>query len=168
MFKIHKSGSRGHTKTNWLDSRHSFSFGDYYDPKYMGFSVIKVINEDKIAPTNGFAIHLHKDMEIITYIIDGALTHKDSLGNGSIIATNEVQRMSAGTGIMHSEFNYNKTDPVHFLQIWILPEVLGLQPDYEQKNFKQLRRPGRFCRICCKSEGTKYFKKKKYKKRDLT
>jgi redox-sensitive bicupin YhaK (pirin superfamily) len=135
MIKLRKAGERGTTELSWLQSRHSFSFGDYYDPANMGFRTLRVINEDRVIAGGGFAPHSHKDMEIITYILAGELEHKDSLGQGSIIRAGDVQRMTAGTGITHSEYNPSKTDPVHFLQIWILPAKTGLQPSYEQKSF---------------------------------
>jgi redox-sensitive bicupin YhaK (pirin superfamily) len=133
MIKIRKSDDRGRTKIDWLDSRHSFSFGDYYDADQMGFRSLRVINEDSVKPGAGFPTHSHRDMEIVTYVLDGALEHKDSLGTGSIIQVGEVQRMSAGRGIQHSEFNHSKTEPVHFLQIWIVPAERGIAPGYEQK-----------------------------------
>lgn len=143
MFYFRKNEERGVTKLDWLDSWHSFSFGRYYDENHMGFGSLRVINEDIVKPGAGFATHPHQDMEIITYILEGALEHKDSLGTGSVILPGEVQRMSAGTGITHSEFNPQHDKPVHLLQIWIKPEKLGLQPSYEQKNFAKKREPNK-------------------------
>jgi quercetin 2,3-dioxygenase len=133
MVDIRRSAERGRTRLPWLDSRHTFSFGQYYDPDNMGFRALRVINDDRVDPGQGFATHPHRDMEIITYVLDGALEHRDSLGNGSVIRPGEVQRMSAGTGIRHSEFNASREDPVHLLQIWIEPAEYGLPPGYEQR-----------------------------------
>jgi quercetin 2,3-dioxygenase len=135
MINIRNAADRGRTRIDWLDSRHSFSFGEYFDRRNMGFSDLRVINDDRVIPGAGFPMHSHRDMEIVTYVLDGALEHRDSLGNGSVIRPGEVQRMSAGTGIRHSEFNPSQEHPVRFLQIWILPEREGLAPGYEQHGF---------------------------------
>jgi quercetin 2,3-dioxygenase len=133
MIDIRPAAARGRTQVSWLDSRHTFSFADYYDPEHMGFRALRVINDDRVAPGGGFDTHPHRDMEIVTYVLDGALQHRDSLGNGSVIRPGEVQRMSAGTGIRHSEFNASRQDPVHLLQIWFLPAQRGTEPGYEQR-----------------------------------
>ncbi len=134
MIKVHKAAARGETQIDWLQSWHSFSFGDYYDPAQMGFRSLRVINEDIVAPGSGFPMHGHRDMEIVTYILSGGLSHRDSMGNGSTIRPGDVQRMSAGTGVRHSEYNASPTEPVHLLQIWLLPARRGMLPSYEEKH----------------------------------
>jgi redox-sensitive bicupin YhaK (pirin superfamily) len=137
LIEIIPADTRGAADHGWLKAKHSFSFADYYDPERMGFGSIRVINEDRIEPSKGFGTHPHNDMEIVTYIIDGALEHEDSMGNGSVIRAGDVQRMTAGTGVRHSEFNHSENDVVHLLQIWILPQELSLQPGYEQQHFSR-------------------------------
>ncbi len=156
MIKIRLSNERGHTYPGWLDSYHTFSFGEYYDPKHMGFRNLRVINEDRVKPGAGFGKHPHRDMEIITYVLEGALEHMDSMGNSSVIRPGEVQRMSAGTGVTHSEYNNSQTEPVHLLQIWILPEERGIKPSYEQRTFKPEEKRGKLLLVAARDgrEGT--------------
>ncbi len=143
VIKLQKAADRFHTRIGWLDSWHTFSFGEHYDPAQMGFRSLRVINDDTVLPGEGFGTHSHRDMEILTYVLQGALAHKDSSGGGGVIRPGDLQRMSAGTGVSHSEFNASPSDPVHFLQIWIVPESQGVTPGYEQKSFPAQDRTGK-------------------------
>ena len=152
MIRVRKAAERGSTRIDWLDSRHTFSFGDYYDPTHMGFRALRVMNDDWVAAGGGFGAHPHRDMEIVTYVLEGALEHRDSLGTEGVIRPGELQRMTAGTGIVHSEFNASQTEPVHLYQIWLLPERRGLTPGYEQKTFPAAERTGRL-RVVASPDG---------------
>lgn len=152
MFNIRRSAERGHANHGWLDSFHTFSFANYYDPDHMGFGALRVINDDRIAAGRGFGTHGHRDMEIITYVLDGAIAHKDSMGNGSTIKPGDVQRMSAGRGVMHSEFNPLPDAQTHLLQIWIEPDVTGIEPEYEEKRYAEAEKRGRL-RIVASPDG---------------
>lgn len=145
--QLRKSAERGYANHGWLDSHHSFSFANYYDPQRMGYSVLRVINEDVIAPAQGFGMHSHRDMEIVTYMLQGAIRHEDSMGNGSVIRAGDVQRMTAGTGVRHSEFNASSNEPAHLLQIWLLPESDGITPGYEERNFNAASKQNQWCLI---------------------
>ncbi len=152
MLQVRKAAERGHFNHGWLDTYHTFSFGDYYDPAYTQFRALRVMNEDRVQPGQGFGMHPHRDMEIVTYVLSGALEHRDSMGNGAVLLPGEFQRMSAGTGIMHSEFNPSRSDPVHLYQIWILPRTKGLPPSYEQRAFSEADRRGRL-RVVASPDG---------------
>jgi len=152
MLQIRHSEERGAANHGWLNSHHSFSFGSYHDPLHMGFGPLLVINEDRVTPGQGFGTHGHRDMEIISYVLDGALEHKDSMGTGSVLHYGDVQRMSAGSGVRHSEFNHSATDGLHFLQIWIQPNVTGIAPSYEEKHFTPESKRGKL-RLIASSDG---------------
>ena len=147
MIQLRKANERGHENYGWLDSYHTFSFAEYFDPEQMGYSVLRVINDDTVDPGAGFPTHPHRDMEIVSYVLEGGLEHKDNMGNGSVIRPGDVQRMTAGTGLTHSEYNASDVEPVHFLQIWILPSERRLEPGYEQRTYDPAERRGRLCLV---------------------
>ena len=147
MITVRKSDDRGHFDHGWLDTQHTFSFSEYHDPRFMGFRTLRVINEDRVAPGQGFGTHPHRDMEIVTYVLEGGLAHRDSLGTGSVLGPGEFQRITAGTGVTHSEFNASDTEPAHFYQIWLLPDRRGRTPGYEQKRFDSEDRHGRLALV---------------------
>ena len=153
MIRVRNAAERGHFNHGWLDTYHTFSFGDYYDPAHMGFRSLQVINDDRVHPGQGFGMHGHRDMEIVTYVLDGALQHQDSLGNGSIIRAGELQRMTAGTGVRHSEFNPSDKEWVHLYQIWLLPERKGLKPSYEELALGEAQKRGQFRLVAHGFEG---------------